>query len=344
MGLFNTISTPSWQGPTQAPTTKKKTLDWNPYQVQPGQPAQTNWQPMQVQPGQPLSLNWQPYDPKAIPSTYNFGQPTPYSGIESNAISQLSNIIQYGGYSPEQKQAMIQGAMAPVYQGAEEARQRTEADAYARGLGQSSVLSRGYADIDQSVLAALAGITGQIEQQGAGMIMPAIQAAQVGQQNLQQMMSAQAEAEAGRGMTREQLLTQLNIAGGELESGLVRTGAELDVARQQIAAQLNMTEGELMTSIAQMNAELALSRQKLSAELNMHEGDLQMALNQINATLEMSDLDRQMELQRIMNQFNLDGAKMEMLQNEAKKDRWSSFFSNLIGGGAEVLGGYLGRK
>jgi len=48
-----------------------------------------------------------------------------------------------------------------------------------------------------------------------------------------------------------------------------------------------------------------------------------------------------MELQKIMNQFNLDSAQMEMLQNEAKKDRWASFFSNLIGSGASLAGAFI---
>jgi len=65
-------------------------------------------------------------------------------------------------------------------------------------------------------------------------------------------------------------------------------------------------------------------------------------MSRINATLEMSDADRQVELQRIMNQFNLDATQMEIVQNEAKKNRWSSFFSNLLGGAAEVGGAYVG--
>lgn len=256
MGLFDSITPPSWQGSTTAPTTERKTLDWK------------------------------PYDPKLIQSAWNPNQQTAYSGAEGNAISQLANIIQYGGYSPQQQQTMYQGMMAPVQQQAEEARRQTEADAYRRGLGQSSVLSRGYGEIDKQLMASGQQAMGQITAQGAGMVLPAIQTVQQGQQNLLQMAQAH----------------------------------------------------------QQFNAQLAQQREQLAVQLNMHGGDLQMALNQINAAMDMSDADRQVQLQQIMNQFNLDSAGMDILQNEAKKDRWSSFFSNLLGGGANVLGGYLGIK
>ena len=256
MGLFDTTTPPSWQGSTTAPTTQRQTLDWK------------------------------PYDPKLIQSIWNPNQQTAYSGAEQNAISQLANIIQYGGYSPEQKQTMYQGMMAPVQYQAEEARQRAEADAYSRGLGQSSVLSRSYGDIDRGLTDAALQARGQIEAQGAAQVLPAIQTVQQGQQNLLQMMQAQ----------------------------------------------------------QQFNANLAQQREQLATQLNMHSGDLQAVIAKINATLDMSDADRAVQLQQIMNQFNLDAAQMEMLQNEAKKDRWSSFFSNLIGSAAAVGGGYLGIK
>ena len=251
---MSTITPPAWAGPTTAPTTSR------------------------------YNLGWTPYDPKLIQSAWSPEQKTAYSDAEGSAISRLASLIQQGGYSPEQKQMMYGGRMAPVYQQAEESARQTEADAYSRGLGQSGVLSRGYGDIQKQVLASGQQTMGQIEQEGAGMVMPAIQATQQGQQNLLQMQQQQ----------------------------------------------------------SQFNAELQQSHEQLAAQLNMHGGDLQIAMNQINATLEMSDADRQVQLQQIMNQFNLDAAQMEMLQQEAKKDRWSSFFANIFGGAAEVAGGYLG--
>jgi len=301
MGLFNQITPPEWQGSTTAKTTERQSL---------------NWKPRQVGQIQPVSLGgWQAYNPQQAQSAWNWGQQTPYAGVEQNAIAQLANIIQYGGYSPEQKQTMYTGMMAPVQQQAEEARRQAEADAYSRGLGQSGVLSRSYGDIDQQLLASGQQARGQIEAQGAAQVLPAIQAIQQGQQNLQQMGLQQA-----------------------------LSNAQLAQQREALASQLSLGSGELAAQMAQTNAQIALGREELATQLNMHQGDLERAIDQINATLDMSDADRQLELQRIMNQFNLDTAQLEMVQNEAKKDRWANFFGNLIGGGATVAGAALGAK
>lgn len=255
MGLFDTVKAPTWQGGTQAGTTSRFNL----------------------------ADLWKPYDPKLVQSNYDPNAPTRYSGAEGGAIAALSNILQYGGYSPEQKQTMLAGSMAPVYEQANEAARRAQADAYARGLGQSGVLSRSYGDINKGVENTIGMLAGQIEQAGQAQVLPAISAVQTGQKNLADMMQQQ----------------------------------------------------------SQFNANLSLEREKLAAQMSISTGDLNVAISKINSTAEMSDADRAMELQKIMNQFNLDSAQMEMLQNEAKKDRWASFFSNLIGSGAGIAGAAL---
>ena len=207
--------------------------------------------------------DWQQYNPNTAQANYN-----------PDAMSRLSDIIRHGGYSPEQKQTMLGGAMAPVYEQAREAGQRAEGDAYSRGLGQSGVLSRSYGDIERGVSGSMATIAGQIEQQGAAQVMPAIQ---------------------------------------------------------------NMMQGE------QFNASLRQEKENLAAQLNMHSGDLQVALNKINSAMDMSDADRAVTLAQMQNQYNLDASQMEMLQNEAKKDRWSSFWANLMGSGAMVAGAAVGQ-
>jgi hypothetical protein len=256
MGLFSTVKAPTWQGATTAPTTQSR---FN------------------------LADLWKPYDPKLVQSSYDPNAPNRYSGAEGGAIAALNSILQYGGYSPEQKQTMLAGSMAPVYEQANEAARRAQADAYARGLGQSGVLSRSYGDINKGVETSIAQLAGQIEQAGQAQVLPAIGAVQTGQKNLADMLQSQ----------------------------------------------------------SQFNANLALEREKLATQMNLGAGELSAAIAKINSTAEMSDADRQVELQRIMNQFNLDATQMEILQNEAKKDRWSNFFSNLIGGGASIAGAAL---
>jgi hypothetical protein len=258
MGLFDTVKAPTWQGTKTAP----KTSQFN------------------------LNDLWKPYDPQLVQSSYDPNADTKYSGAESGAINALNSIIQYGGYSPEQKQTMLAGQMAPVYEQANEAARRAQADAYSRGLGQSGVLSRSYGDINKGVENTIGQLAGQIEQAGQAQVLPAIGAVQTGQKNLAEMLQSQ----------------------------------------------------------SQFNATLAQEREKLATQMSMSTGDLQAAIAKINSTAEMSDADRAVQLQQIMNQYNLDASKMEALQNEAKKDRWASFFSNLIGSGADIAGAALGVK
>jgi hypothetical protein len=57
----------------------------------------------------------------------------------------------------------------------------------------------------------------------------------------------------------------------------------------------------------------------------------------------MSDADRQVKLAEIMNNYQLDATKLQVLQEEAKKDRIASFWSNLLGGAMTATGGVLGK-
>jgi len=246
---------PAWKWPTYTPTTQKQTLDW------------------------------QAYQPQLVQSTWAPTEQTAYSGAESGAIGKLADIIKYGGYSPEQKQAMLQGAMQPVYQQAEQAGRQATGSAYARGLGQSGVLQRSLTDIQKGVGSSMASLAGGIEQQSAAQVLPAIGAVQTGQANLQNMLQSQ----------------------------------------------------------SQYNAGLAQQREQLAVQLNMKQGDLQSAINQINATLDMSDADRMVKLAEIQNNYQLDATKLQVLQEEAKKDRIASFWSNLLGGAMTATGGVLGK-
>jgi len=81
---------------------------------------------------------------------------------------------------------------------------------------------------------------------------------------------------------------------------------------------------------------------------------LQTVIDQINATLYMSEQDRQVELTRIQQQYNLGMAELEQagaiaeMENEARnRDRTANFWANLlgglVGGGGTALGGFLSR-
>ena len=227
---------------------------------------------------------YDPYKPKTVQSGFDPNAPTKYSGAEQSAIERLTNIVKYGGYSPEQKQTMFKGQMAPIREEANVARERAQADAYSRGLGQSGVLSRGYGAIDKSVLAQGALLRGQIEERGAAMVPQAIQSVQAGQAQYQEM-------------------------------------------KQQAD---------------QFNANLRQEKENLSVKLGMHAGDLQVMVDKINATIQMDAANREVELTKIMNQFNLGVAEMQQAREIADADRQSDLWGNILGGVASIAGAAFG--
>jgi hypothetical protein len=214
---------PAWKWPTYTPTTQKQTLDWT------------------------------AYDPKLIQSVWDPTEQTPYSTAEQGAIAKLADIIKYGGYSPEQKQAMLTGAMQPVYQQAEEAGRQATGSAYARGLGQSGVLQRSLTDIQKGVGSSIASLAGQIEQQSAAQVMPAIQATQTGQQNLQQMLQSQSQYNANLAQQRESLAVQLNMKQGDLQAAI-----------NQINATLDMSDADRQVKLAEIQNTYRLDASKLA--------------------------------------------------------------------------------
>jgi hypothetical protein len=172
---------------------------------------------------------------------------TKYSGTEDSAVSRLNSIIANGGYSPEQLAKMTEGAMAPVYQQAAKAKEASQGDAYSRGLGQSSVLSRSYGDIDSAVLGNMAQLSGDFTKQGADMVPQAIQLAQSG---------------AGQYLDYQKSLAQ-------------------------IKAQLNMNDAQMEEAFARINstadqsdADRQLSFDKMKNDFNLSDAQLQLLVQQ----------------------------------------------------------------
>jgi hypothetical protein len=100
---------------------------------------------------------------------------------------------------------------------------------------------------------------------------------------------------------------------------------------------------QMLLNNAKYNADLAQEREQLATTLNMKLGDLQVAISELNSTLDMSDADRQVKLTEIANNYNLDATKLEVLQEEAKKDRTAGLWASLLGGAMNVTGGVLGK-
>jgi len=184
------------------------------------------------------------YDPNA-----DMTGKSEYSGAETSAVGRLNSIIAHGGYSPEQKQTMIQGAMAPVYDAAEVAKKKAEADAYARGVGQSSVLSRSYGDVDKSVLSNLAQITGNVEKEGADKVNESIQLVQSG-----------AAQKADYQAQKAQLAAQLNMNDSQMDQAFAQINSAADANDADRMLQYDKIKNDYNLSQAQFDLLVAQAK------------------------------------------------------------------------------------
>jgi hypothetical protein len=172
---------------------------------------------------------------------------TAYSGVETSAVQKLNDIITNGGYSPQQTQTMVAGAMAPIYDQATAAKKAATEDAYARGLGQSTILANNNTDIDKSVLSQLANITGQVTQQGANMVPTAIQEVQSGQAAALDNQYKKAQLAASLNMNDQ----QMELAMDQLNNAASQSDADRQLTYQNLQNQYNLSSEQLDLLIQQ---------------------------------------------------------------------------------------------
>ena len=213
-----------------------------------------------------ISSGWAPYQPTKATTGWAIGdaKKTPYEPLQGDVMSGLSSMIKSGGYTPESKQTMVQGAMAPVYEAAERMKKEAQADAYSRGLGQSGVLSRSYGDIDKSTLSQLAQVTGGIEQSSQENAMQnitnAINLYQQGKASEQDVGLAVEQMKLQNAATNAQfeqeynnLKSQINIDDRQMQLML----AELDQAAYMGDQDRALKESEIMNNFGISQAQLA---------------------------------------------------------------------------------------
>lgn len=104
----------------------------------------------------------------------------PYTQSEYGAIQALNNILANKGYSQEEINQMMSGINQNIMSQIQPELQKAEAESYARGIGQSSVLNRTQADIYGKAAAQMAQEQSNIIQQGKQMFQNAISQIQVG--------------------------------------------------------------------------------------------------------------------------------------------------------------------
>lgn len=104
----------------------------------------------------------------------------PYSGVETNAISALADILANKGYSQQEINQMMSGINQNIIGAIQPELQKAEAESYARGIGQSSVLNRMQSDIYGKAAQQMAKEQSNIIQQGKELFSKAIDQVQLG--------------------------------------------------------------------------------------------------------------------------------------------------------------------
>ena len=216
------------------------------------QAQSTDWQ-------KAINQNWQAYQPQKVQTNYTPTAPTTgYDPYQQNALSTL--VAQMQGTTPEGKQKIISGAMAPVYEEATRQREAATSGAYARGLGQSGVLQRSLGGIDQSTLARMAEVTGGVEQNSITNALNAVQLFQSGQASQQ----------------------QVGVAVEQMRTDNARTNAQLSQSYEELKGKMNIDDRQLQIALGQL-AESAykddytrsLEEQRLMQEYNISKAELE---------------------------------------------------------------------
>jgi len=249
-----------------------------------------------------IGKNWQSSGPAQ--SQYNSQQSyqnvfnNAYSGAEMSAVQALKNMLQGGGISPEQKKTMYEGVMTPVREEAKRQEQNVINNAYARGLGQSTVLNKMVEPIEQGVQQVAAQTAGQIENTALQNKMDAIRA----------------------------------IQSGAIDTAQIRAGLEqLNAQKEALNAQLRQEENALREKYGEhmdtMLAQLADLQQRQYAT----EQQKELAEEQFRNNWNLSVAD----LQRL---YDFENASIQQQNYENTASFWANILGTVIGGGANVLG------
>lgn len=213
-----------------------------------------------------LSDTWKPYEPSKVQTGWSISKgvkDTPYSPMQGDVMNRMGELMRGEAYSPEGKQKIIGGAMAPVQEMAQKMKQQATEGAYARGLGQSGVLQRSHGEIDRSTLARMAEVSGGVEQWATERSIQdafaAIQAFQQGQVNerevsiaIEEMKLQNAESNALYAQKYEQLKADINFDDRDMQKMLAELAqtayqgdADREIAEMQIKNNFNLSVAQL---------------------------------------------------------------------------------------------------
>ena len=251
-----------------------------------------------------ISGDWKPYQPTQASTGWSIDQgvkQTPYSPMQGDVMSRMGQLMRGEAYTPEGKQKIIGGAMAPVQEMAAQMKQGATEDAYARGLGQSGVLSRSKGEIDRSTMARMAEVTGGVEQwateNASKDAFAAIQAFQTGQASEQ----------------------QVNLSIERMRSENAQFNAELAQKHEELKAQINLDDRQMQIMLSQ------LEQAAYMTDVDREQFEMQIR-NNYNLSKAQIELGKEVAIAEI---------------KQANRDWWGNLIANIFGAGATVAGAAL---
>lgn len=307
---------------------------WKPYEpskVQTGWSidkgvGQTSYDPMQGDYMGKMSalMRGEAYQPGDI-------KKTSYDPMQGDVMSRLGQLMKGGAYTAEGKQKIIAGAMTPVQEMAQQMKQQAAEGAYARGLGQSGVLSRSEGKIDEATLRRMAEVTGGIEQwateRASQDAFTAIQAFQQGQAS---------ERDVNLSIERLKFDAQSEAARTALDAlGAYQTG-------RMSERDFNLSVEALKLENAQTNALYAQKYEQLKADINKNDRDMQILLAELEQAAYKTDADREIAEMQIRNNFNLSVDQLILARDTAiahARHKNFQLVGDLIGATAQAVGG-----
>ncbi|MBW8017866.1 MAG: hypothetical protein FVQ82_16980 [Planctomycetes bacterium] len=240
-----------------------------------------------------ISGDWKPFQPTQASTGWSIDKgvkQTPYSPMQGDVMRTMAERMRGEAYTPEGKQKIIGGAMAPIHEMAAQMKQGATEDAYARGLGQSGVLSRSKGEIDRSTMARMAEVTGDVERwatENAGKdAFAAIQAFQTGHASEQEV--------------------NLSIEKMRLENA--QFNAELAQKHEELKAQINLDDRQMQIMLSQ------LEQAAYMTDVDREQFEMQIR-NNYNLSKAQIELGKEVAIAEIQ---------------QANRDWWNDFIGNVI--------------
>jgi len=192
--------------------------------------------------------SYKAYNPDTAGVQNIAGSATGYESAQGSAIKQLSDMITNGGLSAQQKATYYNAGAGTINDTAAAQKEAAQQDAYARGLGQSGVLSRSYGNVDKNTQQSLANLQADIESKSEASLADAISKVQSGIKSQQETALQKAQlAQQGEELRATLAMDENNYTKfmTQLKSTESMSNADRELALEKLAADYGLSKEEL---------------------------------------------------------------------------------------------------